>query len=760
MAITNFEPGDVICTQGDPVDKLFFVTKGSVKANFFGDDFSFTVNDILGLTCIGKGVYTTDFVAETETNIFSYSIEDESAINNLLNSSKNPDLAYNVVVATIKQISKFLNYRISLEESTKKAYTTLKKLYPKYQELSALYSFSAKLLPGALKIDSPESNDPVGDWLKLFYADIDSLEAGIRKPFFHGKGGISLGFFYKCIEDIDNTIESCRYLDIYLQEISKELFNTETVDMFNLISELHTSAFRLKGANETLSPLVQELVDVIKNNDYIEQDKFEKIYSIYQDKLNNNEQLDQTLTETLGEGVSANLSNSLDTILQYSGQPGEVTNLFAKLIYQLVDNPDPNGSDDESLSLRREITKLFFDIYQGVFMNSLQDIAIPTAVKMFLNFGYVDPVLAGGENANYLYSIADSYKGDKEKDVYTMYEWLKAVYAGDKEPSRNESDLDWVEHLRDLRIQRRITEDEERDLLKNQDEKLKFEIENVLPVVNKISFGRISTYCPVFSSHNAMKDLNSCLVTTSKLYDAMDEVRKVDFSAYYRERPYGANDPTLTPYKLSTHIEVMPEIILTPNVGNRGIMWQERSGRNNGTPARMFISVFYLEDLNALIKHLTGELRWEYIKRIQGGRWSDISDPSLTSEYFDYLQFYRSSKELTKIMKEDVKTELARSRNTYKTVFSRNYVDWIVHEVNGSQRLNKIARRILAKYIPFEKPIRERLSANPQYAPSIKIYEIAIDNKARIYRNNIQRMERDKVEVPPEVLAEIDFLER
>ena len=756
MALKTYEANDILLKKDTDITKLYFITRGEVSTELCGETFTFGQGDVIGLSCLAKGVLSSDFIADGAVEAFEYPCQGRAGIDNLL-QNKNADLSYNTLSSGIAQVIKFLDYREKLYKHAELTYHTLKHVYEQYMAISKQYAFSAKMLSGALKFDHPSEGDSITASLAAFYRAIGQ-DIPAKKVFFHNKPAVTLGFFDKTIMDIELTIESSVYLTEYLEQVAYELFNSDSVDLFKLMADLHAGAYRLKGADELIKPLMEQLVSVIRSIDSIDQAKFEERYELYTNSLTGTAGSQDAPVANEGAVVSGNLAESMDTILTYSGCDPEITNAFAKLIYQMIDNENPNGADDDTVALRKEITKLYYDIYIGCFMKSLHDPATPTIVKMFLNFGYIDPVLAGAANADYLYSIADSYNGDKSRAVYTMHEWLKAVYNGDREPSRNESDLDWPDHLRDLRIQRKITEAQEQELMNNQDEKIKFELENVLPVVNKITFGRISTYCPVFNSHNVVRDLESSLVTPTKLYEAIAEIQEVDFTAFYRERPL--TDTTLASYKVNVHKEIMPEIVLAPNVGNRGIMWQERTGRNNGTPARMFISVFYLEDLNMLVKSLVGEMRWELTKRIQGARWSDITDPSLTSEYFDYLQFYRSSKELTKTMKEDVKTELTRSRNTYKIVFARNYMDWMIYESSGSQRLNKVARRILTKYVPFKAEVREKLSTNPQYGESIKKYNMELDNKIRQLEITIQKMERDKVEVPQEVHDEIEYLKR
>ena len=64
------------------------------------------------------------------------------------------------------------------------------------------------------------------------------------------------------------------------------------------------------------------------------------------------------------------------------------------------------------------------------------------------------------------------------------------------------------------------------------------------------------------------------------------------------------------------------------------------------------------EDLTKTIIKLCGEFRWELCKRIQGARWNDISEHSLTSEYFDYVQYYRKNNELSPEAKEKIKNDM------------------------------------------------------------------------------------------------------
>lgn len=287
-------------------------------------------------------------------------------------------------------------------------------------------------------------------------------------------------------------------------------------------------------------------------------------------------------------------------------------------------------------------------------------------------------------------------------------------------------------------------------------EQVLFEIRNMFQSVNKISFGRVLSFCPVFSEHNVLKDLEASLVSVDKVEEAFKKIREIDFSAYYRDVTYA--NPDLGIAKESIGVEVLPDIILMPNVGTRGIAWQEIEGRKRTTPARMMVSLFQMEDLTNILVRLTGDFRWEMCKRVQGARWNDISEASLTSEYFDYIQFYRKNRELSADAKDKIKLSMQKAKNSYKEMFIRDYEAWILYEGAGSPRLNKVSRNIIFTYCPFSKAIRQKLLINPLYKDTMARYDIKLAQKLHHYDNLFQKLKNTGTAIPQELQKQYEYL--
>ena len=755
MPLSEFKPDAVICSEGEPLRFLSFITKGNAETQFCGRSFTLEQGDMAGLCDLSAGKHCHTYTAVSDVAVFAYPYEGFNTLETLLRD--NADVAYRLVYSMCRQITDFLQFRAELKQEAGKAYALAKETYPQYENLCKLYALTPKKLPGLSGLKKFSASDPVKDWAQDYYMEIKALPPAVHKGFFHGHPGVSSGFLHRSTEDILQVFQACKGYQEYLAGISKIFLSADKHDLFALISDLHINSINIKGADEAVAALMAPLTGLLSGMTGID-------YAYYQERLDaykydlSVERESQEITDIpVASGPKMNLSDSLDTILHYSECPEELCNKFARAVRDYTVLADRTGSDDGQ-RLRKELTPMFYTVYQATFLKSLTDETLPTVIKMFLNFGYVDAALAGPENADFLYSIADSLKGDPSSGVYTLCEWLTAIHKGQKEPCRNEFDEDYPTYIRQLKTAGKIDPKEEADLLNDLDGKLRFEIENVFPVVNKITFGQISMFCPLFSDNIVQRKLETSLVTSTLIRQTIDDIRGVDYSAYYREQGY-AKPEWGVPNEV-VHVEVLPDVILMPNVGIRGAMWQEIEGRKRTTPARMFMSLFLQTDLKNMLIRLTGEFRWEMCKRIQGARWNDITEPSLTSEICDFLQFYRTNRELPIETKDALREELVRAKNNFKTVFVSNYSDWLLYESSGALRLIKNVRRMMLAYCPFPFEIRERLMQNPQYAELLNRHNFKLKQRKQHLSNVIQKINRAGKPAPKELLDELDYLER
>ena len=197
-------------------------------------------------------------------------------------------------------------------------------------------------------------------------------------------------------------------------------------------------------------------------------------------------------------------------------------------------------------------------------------------------------------------------------------------------------------------------------------------------VGNRITYGKITTFCPILGEYDLINSIDKMLVTVEKLEDALNGIRKVDYSVFYRDGMF--SDPARDINRETIKKEVLPDIILMPNAGTKAMMWQETAGVKRDTKARFLFPIFTAADIEEMMLEIVGRFRWEICRKEQGVHWNDIREKSLTSEYCDYIQFYRKNHELSPDAKEKIKNTLSRARNNYREVFVKDYVNWMKYE--------------------------------------------------------------------------------
>ncbi|TCL58975.1 cyclic nucleotide-binding protein [Kineothrix alysoides] len=753
----EFKMGTTICESGQPFNALHTILTGTVRAVYSDGEFFLDKGDIIGLCELYFNTYIFTYIASDDVTVASipYSVGGLSAMFN-----KNPNFAQLVTSSCYKQMKNVLEVYEFSKYDCGNLYQYLTASYNEYVKLSGRYRISPRALPDLETIEPLALEEDIPQWLTDFYENMSVVVAQTLPlspvPFFDYLNGLLM----KTSQDIAEIMSVCRIMYDYKSDIARLLMNENRLDLFDLYTTLFFRIGQREEDSTAISAAISRMMINMEGFGSIDHDLYKERINVYKETLAFMEERGSDIPmedPELAKNAAA-VEHSLDVILEYADCDPDITSNFRKYIEEYKKQIDKNAADEDSRRLRMNITKLFYTIYISAFQVSLHDRSIPTILKMFFQFGYVDEELAGMENVSYLYSIAENFPSSPENHVYTAYEWLKAVYNGEKEPSRNEFDIDYMAHIHEMKVTGKITAAQETLLSKNNAKKVMFELENMFPLVNKITFGRISTFCPVFSDHNVLKDLSQTLVTADKIIESIAQIRSIDFGAYGRETIY--SNPEGGVAKEMVNVEVLPDIILFPNVGIRGVMWQEIEGKRRTTPARFMSSIFQMEDLLTIMTRLTGEFRWEMCKRIQGARWNDISERSLTSEYFDYIQFYKKNLELSSDARDKIKSAMQKAKNSYKEMFIRDYIIWIMYEANGSPRLNKVARDILFTNCPFSKDIRERLKMNPLYKDILDRYRIRSAQKLHHMNNLYQKLQKSRLPVPPEIAVQREYLDR
>lgn len=706
MGLINVSSGQIIHSLNDNVKTIELVIKGKISIQLKDQKIFLEKGSMIGIFEAPGENYTGTYIAEEDSCIYSYPFEDMESLEKVvtINGKLSPMLA-------VKTVNDVLNLYYAYDNFYRKVEVDYAKIsgdLNDYPVLAKRAEMDLKSFPELLDMEEPEKDFLINDWQLNYLESLNANEDSLIKNFYGLSIDLALGIIIQLTLFSRNVLNAMKELSLYQNKLD------EAAKPFLMEEEL-----------------VKARLNAIKNS-------------------NLPGQMDEN-------GEVPLIKNAVDVILSYSGVDAETVLKTKTDINTYKNLPNRASGNDDTRKLRRELTDLFFKIYTPCFLKSHNDpMNTPAEVMMFLLFGFIDEEMAGADNTEMLYRILKTYRPDPGRHVFTMYQWLGLVMDGIEKPSRNEFEQDYDAYIRELHTRGDIDDKEFEFRQNDPGERLSFEIANIFKMGNKMTFGRMSIYQPFFDRENATMGLERTYLSASRLNENIEKLMSVDKFLFRIDEEYRNADLDIK--SLGIYELVYPKIILFPNCGSRACLWQETGGKKRNTPARFIMPIFLSEDLNKSLISLLGEYRWEITKTIQGVHWNDIKDPSLTSDYNDYIQFYKKNRDLNQEQKEKIKKQINKSGGNLRRTFVQDYCVYMNSESKGSPLMNKVARSIFFTYCPFNKDIREKLKSSPIYQSELNKYETKTMERLRPIENIIKRLEHSGQEVPEVLKDQVDFL--
>ena len=760
MAVVNIEKGKHFIKSGDKVTELYWIVQGSVLQVLSNKKIVIEKGHMIGLAEGTTGVFTCDYVTNEDCVIYSYQYEKEEDLKKIFEAQ--PKNAVVFLMSAVRGADATLRRYAEHWTLCHKFYTFTSELYRQYKIICEKLKIEEKPFS---KMDyfEPLSLETKVRKSKIdYFASLAKMPKAIMDAFYGKDNALIVGEIIHAGECMNQSIPLIEEMYQYLLDNQDILLNEQKNDLFALYFDLTKRAAAQGMELALFQKKIMTIVEFAKMCKVYDKESIETRFAEFEsyDFSKAAEEVSKAEQEEAEEEIEEPPMGDewLTYILKYASYDEEKCKRAEMMIEEYRELPDMYSTSDEVRKLRRDIAKMFYDVYMRVFKRSVKQSKIPTIVKMFLNFGFMDVTLAGEDNVSELYELAETIEEKcKSSNVYTAYEWLKSIYAGENEPSKNEFDLDYVGYLREQKRMGEITAAQEKAFLDDNWNKTVYEMDNMFKSTNRATYGKFATFQPALCEEDLINSPTSMLITVERLNDALDYLRSVDYSLFYHEIVFSDPDHGIT--KETLQKEILPYIILMPNAGSRSMMWQETAGSRRDTPARFIMPILTVVEPREMMTELCGRYRWEMCRKIQGMRWNDVTERSLTSEYCDYMQFYRKNHDLSAETKEKIKNALVKAKNNYREVFVKDYQCWIKYEAKGSCRLNKVAREIVFTYCPFSKDIRKVLEGNPMYQNLFEKYEIFKQRKLRHVTNFYDKYQKSGGTITQEMQDNLDFYE-
>lgn len=757
--------GEIIFQEGEELTQIGIVLSGKVLMQGENVRMIRPQGSYLALNALENQNHRATYTALEDSVVYALPVQGESTIRNII--AKNADYRAIMVSSQFRTAVETYRIRSSLIERAQRLCSFAQRSYEEYKGICGNFGIPAIGVEELEELQTYEEPQGVNEDRIPYYEEGAKIPLNATKMYFSYSEEMAYFQVIEIGELVTALLEDCAEVTEYIRNLMDVMCLRTRDNLFDYICEKAHEISEADDIPNEVNILLNGIADEIAFQHKELGSQMQNVPGFDINSLKSKmeglvsgiapvvaERSQEEREEDIKRDV-ASLRGSMDQILKFAAFSDADSETLRTNVDLLVKAPDRMSVEDDIKKAKKVITPLVFKLYLSCYRKIKEGLLHPPkAVELFMNYGMLDERLLDEEHLQFLCGIEQDVNEGPCK-VVTMMEWLDMIHDGRREPSKSEFDEDYVENLRSLKKQGEITEKEQKALLNDMDRRVEYEVMNMQMSNSRTIYGQPSSYMPILYKEAIFGYLDKILVTKKKINESVQRLIKIDYSVFYREVIYSNTDLKIINETVMKN--VYPDVILFPLFGTNAAMWQEIGGRNKGTPGRFCFPIMTSSNIDDMMVKMFGRFRWELCRCIQGMAWNDVKVKSLTSEYMDYIQFYRKNRDLSDEARDKVKLQIQKSRNNSRETFLIDYEAWVKNEANGSMKMNKVARELLATYCPFEKGIRMRLNAQ-------RPYEVA---QARSFRNaqkkkqelelKIKSLQKVTPEVPEEIMNTYKF---
>lgn len=509
--IVKVERGDFVFRKGQKIGEIALLVKGSVMVIDEYMQVPLQVGDVIGLMDMDSDKYLFDYVAIDTSMICKFeisSIDDYEIVGTAIKDYRN-----HVIRSICNQMDNILNVYETLDGLSRKLYQNIKDYYGKYKKLCSNYNKNAAISADIESVQMFNDSDRINEKSVGYLQSLSKKPASIVKPFFGEDDDVTGYHLFMAAELARKAAYACMVRYRFCTDRFGLIFGNSADSIFAMYSKL---AIDVVSEGSDISDIMGELDAMMEFMNECKEVKeetlgltfdfdFARVNDIYK-AIRAKHESGQAVPEEDGTVQDENLSafsesqadeavkatkGSLKKILGYSGIASEKAESFVKFLTAYKGLKDPYSTENDVRKLRSRITELYYEIYENVFFKAEETNENDRIINMFLDFGYMDETMFEKDRLVELYYLRHT-KYEGRVSVYTTRQWLHAIYSGEKEPSKNEFDLDYDENFRELKKSQKFTPEEENEYFSDKKGKVHYEIVNMFKSNNRITNGQIT----------------------------------------------------------------------------------------------------------------------------------------------------------------------------------------------------------------------------------------------------------------------------
>ena len=484
-AVNQIPKGTEIFLENEPATYVCVVIKGRVLATSESAKILLPSGSFLGVFDLSVGHYVSDYIAAEDSMLYVFPVHDQKMLQAML-TSNNKDYRGLMVNSLTKYFYELSRINTEFHKMAGDLYLLLTDAYAKYKSFCRDAGEGVVALPVLETMEAYQDETPMERKNFAYYEELARVPADIQKSFFGCGVELTMLHIKELSSIISNLTIDTREVCSYVKEHFSCLYNDGSQNLLLGMMKLASEAGKKNRPVQGLQSLQDKLLDefnrmeeILEKNmgmpPVVKRERLEKIYTavLVGDEI-------EASTEETGapsdEEVYQSLKGTLQQLIDFSEVPKEKLTEFLDSMNIFIRAKDRMSTEDEFRPLRRKIADGFYTLYRAIFLKVLKEEKnMPKAVELFLNYGFTDERLLTKEQTLELCRMDVSTKNKYHCTMFTIPEWLFAVYTGKRQPSKNEFDMEYVEMLREQKKLGEITAEEEKKLANDQMKKLEYD---------------------------------------------------------------------------------------------------------------------------------------------------------------------------------------------------------------------------------------------------------------------------------------------
>ena len=319
----------------------------------------------------------------------------------------------------------------------------------------------------------------------------------------------------------------------------------------------------------------------------------------------------------------------------------------------------------QQVNAMMEKTRGRFDAQLNVVRNLVTELDLQEAALQ----EHVNRLIVHDERNDIAPGLKAPYGDDQKSSFSEISSILRRLSNVSRELSRNYRELEEVRDQLDG-LKEKEAESETTTVVDN---KVLVEELKTVRQMAKLCVGRQGNHFPVLMKQYLRNNLLD-IGTRENVINILAEVEYLDPGVFLRT------------FKQQTN-RIIPNIVLIPCYGELGICWEPFERFNRATSRGRLAIPMFPKDLKSAIIAALADLRWQVAKERAQHYWME---EGLTGWYYQWFT--------EKKMKGDVRES-----------FIQDYILWITRESDGTQKLDREARDVFWRYLPFPQDVKDKL---------------------------------------------------